>query len=84
MVTKVSGSVEQKGELLRTSTAALPTNGVLYGQMSNLVASVVTGSEPMTKLSTFPTIKTRTKKLVQEELANGLQWRPLLRYKYGQ
>jgi hypothetical protein len=53
---KVSGSVDSKGERLKTSIAALPTNGVSYGQMSNLVASVVTNSEPMTKLSTLPTI----------------------------
>jgi hypothetical protein len=69
MFQKVSGSVDTKAERLKTSIAALPTNGVSYGQMSNLVASVVTGSEPMTKLSTLPTIKTRSKKLVSEELA---------------
>jgi adenylate kinase len=70
MSSKVSGSVDSKGERLKTSiAAAFPTNGVSYGQMSNLVASVVTNLEPMTKLSTLPTIKTRTKKLVQEELA---------------
>jgi hypothetical protein len=63
------GSADSKGERFKTSIAALPTNGLSYGQMSNLVASVVTNSEPMTKLSTLPIIKTRTKKLVQEELA---------------
>lgn len=69
MFKKVSGSLDTKGERLKTSIAALPTNGVSYGQMSNLVASVVTGAEPMTKISTLPAIKTRTKKLVAEELA---------------
>ena len=64
---KVSGSIETGGSRLITSIAALETNGVSYGQMSNLVAGVVSGSQDMTKLSSLPVIKTRTKKLEQEE-----------------
>ena len=37
--------------------------------MSNLVASVVSGSATMEKVSTTPTVKTRTKKLEKEENA---------------
>jgi len=66
---KMSGSLESSGARLITSIAAMPTNGVSYGSMSNLVAGVVSGTQTMTKLSSLPVIKTRSKKLEQEELA---------------
>jgi hypothetical protein len=73
MFSKVSGAAgggEKKGgERLKTSIAALPTSGVSYGQMSNLVASVVSGTQDMTKLTMLPTVNTRTKKLEEEERA---------------
>jgi hypothetical protein len=67
---KVSGSLasDSKDRLL-TSMAALPTNGVGYGPMSNLVASVVQGTAQMTKLTSLPVIKTRSKKLEEQERA---------------
>jgi hypothetical protein len=67
---KVSGSLasDSKDRLL-TSMAALATNGVGYGPMSNLVASVVKGTAHMTKLMSLPVIKTRSKKLEEQERA---------------
>lgn len=61
-----TGAADSK-ERLKTSLAALPTNGVAYGPMSNLVASVVQQTAVMTKVPVLPVIKTRTKKLEQEE-----------------
>ena len=66
---KVSGSLSKDGTRLITSIAALPTNGVSYGSMSNLLASVVTNKTEMDKIPVLPTIKLRTKKLEQEEQA---------------
>lgn len=66
---KVSGSLEKSGGRLITSIAPLPTNGVSYGTMSNLVADVVRNSQTMEKIPMLPTVKTRTKKLEQEERA---------------
>jgi hypothetical protein len=67
---KVSGSLAvDSSERLITSMTALPTNGVGYGPMSNLVASVVKGSAQLTRLSSLPVIKTRTKKLEDQERA---------------
>jgi hypothetical protein len=66
---KVSGSLDKGGDRLITSIAPLPTNGVSYGSMSNLVASVVSNTAKMEKIPVLPTIKTRTKKLEQEEQA---------------
>lgn len=67
---RVSGSLSAgSSERLITSMAALPTNGVGYGPMSNLVASVVNGSAQMTKLTSLPVIKTRSKKLEEQERA---------------
>lgn len=55
---------------LKTSVATLPGgNGVAYGPMSNLVGSVVQKTATMQKVTTLPTIKTRTKKLEEEERA---------------
>lgn len=65
---KVSGSLESGGDRLITSYVSLPTS-VAYGPMSNLVAGVVRGTETMTKLSALPVIKTRTKKLEEQERA---------------
>lgn len=67
---KVAGSADKKNmdaERLKTSVVSLPKGGVAYGPMSNLIASVVQKSSTMTKVSTLPTVKTRTKKLEQEE-----------------
>jgi hypothetical protein len=68
---KVSGTTDTKkdkdSERLKTSVVTLPKGGVSYGPMSNLIASVVQKTASMTKVSTLPTIKTRTKKLEQEE-----------------
>jgi hypothetical protein len=66
---KMSGSVDAGKDRLITSIAALPTNGVSYGQMSNLVAGVVSKTEKLTKVSALPMIKTRSKKLEEEERA---------------
>lgn len=66
---KVSGSLDKNGSRLITSAAPLPTNGVSYGSMSNLVADVVRNAATMEKIPMLPTVKTRTKKLEQEERA---------------
>ena len=66
---KVSGSLSKDGTRLITSIAALPTNGVSYGSMSNLLASVITNKTEMDKIPVLPTVKLRTKKLEQEEQA---------------
>lgn len=67
---KVSGTTDKKDKdaaRLKTSLVTLPKGGVSYGPMSNLVASVIQKTASMTKVSTLPTVKTRTKKLEQEE-----------------
>jgi hypothetical protein len=66
---KVSGSVSKEGTRLITSIAPLPTNGVSYGSMSNLLATVVTSKTTMQKIPVLPSVRTRTKKLEQEEQA---------------
>lgn len=67
---KVSGSLDSKDKArLITSIAPLDTNGVSYGSMSNLLASVVSNTATLQKIPVLPTIKTRTKKLEQEEQA---------------
>ena len=66
---KVSGSLEKGGARLITSIAPLSTNGVSYGQMSNLVGGVVRGTTQTEKIPVLPTIKTRTKKLEDAERA---------------
>lgn len=67
---KVSGSSDSNSkERLKTSVTALPTSGVAYGPMSNLVAGVVQNTQDMSKVSSLPTVKTRTKKLLEEEKA---------------
>jgi len=66
---KTSGTTDKKktdASRLKTTAVALDVD-VAYGPMSNLVASVVSGSATMTKVSTSPTIKTRTKKLEKTE-----------------
>jgi len=62
------GSKKDSGRL-KTSLATLPGHGVGYGQISNLIADVVQKKQEMQKVSALPTIKTRTKKLVEEEKA---------------
>ena len=67
---KVSGSTKAGGDRLITSMATLePDTAVSYGTMSNLVAGVVRNTITPKKLPTLPQVKTRTKKLVQEEKA---------------
>lgn len=66
---KVSGSLATGDSRLITSMTSIGPGRVSYVQMSNLLASVVSKSASMKKLSALPQIKTRTKKLVQEELA---------------
>jgi hypothetical protein len=66
---KVSGSLDASGTRLITSIAPLATNGVSYGQMSNLVAGVVSNTETMTKIPSLPMVKTRSKKIETEEKA---------------
>jgi len=68
---KISGTTDKSktsAGRLKTSAVALDVD-VAYGPMSNLVASVVSGSATMEKVSTTPTVKTRTKKLEKEENA---------------
>ena len=53
---------------LKTSLVTLDDNvSVGYGPMSNLVANVVLKKANMQKVPALPTVKTRTKKLVEEE-----------------
>ena len=67
---KVGGSTDSNSkDRLKTSVAALPTSGIAYGPMSNLVAGVVQKTQEMQKVASLPTIKTRTKKLEEEERA---------------
>ena len=66
---KVSGSLDTKDTRLVTSIATLDNSGVSYGQMSNLSADVMSGKKAMTKLTTLPMIKTRSKKVEAEAQA---------------
>ena len=66
---KVTGGTGKNDGRLKTSLATLPGHGVGYGQMSNLIGDVVSNKAEMQKVSSLPTIKTRTKKLEQEEKA---------------
>lgn len=66
---KTGGSLAVGGDRLTTSIAALPTNGVSYVEMSNLMGAVVSGKQTMTKISSLPVVKTRTKKLEDQEHA---------------
>ncbi|CAB9511558.1 expressed unknown protein [Seminavis robusta] len=63
---KVSGSTETGKDRLITSIVPLE-GSVSYGTLSNTLASVAGGSATPKKLSSLPLVKTRTKKLVQEE-----------------
>jgi len=66
---KTSGTTDKSktnSSRLKTTAVALDVD-VAYGPMSNLVASVVSGTAEMTKVSSTPTIKTRTKKLEKSE-----------------
>ncbi|GAX12684.1 hypothetical protein FisN_15Hh160 [Fistulifera solaris] len=65
---KLSGSLDKDGKRLITSYATLDENtSVSYGTMSNLVASVVRRTKATEKIPSLPSVKTRTKKLVEEE-----------------
>ena len=67
---KVSGSAtDAKASRLITSFATVPNAGPTYVQMSNLVANMLSKSQPMTKLSVLPQVKSRTKKLLEKEAA---------------
>lgn len=66
---KLSGSLEVGGDRLITSVAPLAKNGATYSQMSGLVADVLSGKKTTTKLSSLPVVKTRTKKLEEQERA---------------
>lgn len=66
---KVSGGLEKGADRLVTSIAALSENGVSYGKMSNLVGGVIQQSVAVEKIPVLPSVKTRTKKLEQEERA---------------
>lgn len=68
---KISGSTDADAkDRLITSMAALDAGvAVSYGTLSNLMAGVVRKTIAPTKLSALPQIKTRTKKLLQEEKA---------------
>jgi hypothetical protein len=66
---KISGSLDPKDTRLISSYAAMDSSGVSYGQMSNLIAGVMSGSTAMTKMSALPMVKTRTKKIEAEDKA---------------
>jgi hypothetical protein len=66
---KKSGGAGAGADRLKTSISFLPTAGVSYGPMSNLLDSVLAQTATVQKISSLPTIKTRTKKLEQEERA---------------
>lgn len=65
---KVSGGLETKDGRLITSIAPL-NDSISYNNMSNLVDDVVKGSKSPKKLSGLPQVKTRSKKLEEQEKA---------------
>ncbi|KAG7337160.1 hypothetical protein IV203_021671 [Nitzschia inconspicua] len=69
---KVSGTADKSktdgSNSTRLKTSVTTLEGSLgYGPMSNLIASVVQKTATMQKVSSLPTIKTRSKKLEEEE-----------------
>ena len=66
---KISGSTKSGGRLITSMATLEPGTAVSYGTMSNLVAGVVRKTITPSKLATLPQIKSRTKKLLQEEKA---------------
>jgi hypothetical protein len=64
---KVSGSLKTGDSRLITSMVAADAGG--YGPWSNAVAAVLQGTAALTKLPSLPQIKTRTKKLEEQERA---------------
>ncbi|KAG7339158.1 hypothetical protein IV203_020101 [Nitzschia inconspicua] len=67
---KVSGTADKSktDSSTRLKTSVTTLEGSLgYGPMSNLIASVIQKTATMQKVSSLPTIKTRTKKLEEEE-----------------
>lgn len=65
---KVSGGGDSD-ERLKTSVASLEKNGVTYTLMNTLVGNVLSGKEKPINIPSLPVIKTRTKKLEEEERA---------------
>jgi hypothetical protein len=66
---KMSGGIDAKADRLVTSIATLGDMKIGYASMNELVQSVVDGKAEMTKIPSLPVIKTRTKKLEEEERA---------------
>lgn len=67
---KVSGGIQEKDARLITSMATLEDGVALsHNVMENLITSVRSGKKTMKKLSSLPQVKTRTKKLVEQEKA---------------
>lgn len=66
---KMSGGIEAKEDRLVTSIATLGDKKTGYTSMNELVQSVVDGKAEMIKIPSLPVIKTRTKKLEEEERA---------------
>jgi hypothetical protein len=64
---KVSGGLKTGDSRLVTSMIAADAGG--YGPWSNAVAEVLRGTTALTKLPSLPQIKTRTKKLEEQERA---------------
>jgi len=65
---KVSGGLETKDGRLVTSMASLDTE-ISYNNMSTLINNVQKGSIKPKKLSSLPQVKTRSKKLEEQEKA---------------
>jgi hypothetical protein len=65
---KVSGGLDSKDGRLITSIAPLEEE-ISYNNMSNLISNVQKGSVKSKKLSSLPQIKTRSKKLEEQEKA---------------
>ena len=67
---KVSGGIKEKDSRLKTSMISLSENDTLsHNSMEDLIQSAMKGSDKMKKLSALPQVKTRTKKLVEQERA---------------
>jgi hypothetical protein len=68
---KVSGGIKEGDSRLVTSMAYLPENETLsHNSMERLITSVTKGSnKSIKKLTSLPGVKTRTKKLVEQERA---------------
>ncbi len=65
---KISGGLESKDGRLITSIAPLEES-ISYNNMSNLINGVINGSTNTKKMSSLPQVKTRSKKLEEQEKA---------------